>query len=441
LRGAIDWSHDLLDATEQTLFRRLAIFVGGFTIDAAAAVCDPDGELGIDMLDALAAFVDKSLLRGVEAGHGEPRFRMLETIREYAIERLAESDDAELTRRRHEDEFAELARRAEPELLGSSQKDWLDRLEGETDNLRAALGRAADDGRIELALDMGAAMWRFWQQRGHLAEGRAALEGLLGRPAAAGRTAARARALGALGGLIYWQGDVAGAGPFYAESIGIERGLDDPAGLADALYNAGFVAVLTGDVVAGQADYEEAMGIFEAIGDHKGVIRVREGLALLMLHRGDFSAARALQSENLAAFRGSGVQFRVANALSLLGAINMMDGAFEASHACFSEAFAAFRETGDVQAVVRVVMLSAALANAEGDPRRSARLMGAADALKAPLGEIGTPVQMLHLEDPALAARRGLGDDAFEAAYQEGRTLSLDEILPLVQAGTAGAQH
>ena len=192
LRGAIDWSYDLLDSTERALLRRIAIFVGGCSIESAAAVCDPNDELGVEMLDALVSFVDKSLLRQVAAEAGEPRFQMLETIREYGLWRLADSDDAEPTRSRHEDHFAALARDAEPELLGAHQKAWLDRLDVERDNLRAAMQHAIDDGRIELALAMGGALWRFWQQRGHLVEGRESLVALLGHPAAAGRTAARA---------------------------------------------------------------------------------------------------------------------------------------------------------------------------------------------------------------------------------------------------------
>ena len=156
------------------------MFVGGFTIDSAEAICDPEATLGIDMLDALSSFVDKSLLRETPGLAGEPRFAMLETIREYAVEQLAASDDAVLSRQRHVAWFVALAHEAEPELLGTRQREWLDRLDAEHDNLRAAMQGAAEDGSIELAISMGASLWRFWQQRGHLAEDRPALAALLG---------------------------------------------------------------------------------------------------------------------------------------------------------------------------------------------------------------------------------------------------------------------
>ena len=309
---------------------------------------------------------------------GEPRFRMLETIREYGLERLAESAENETVRHRHEDQFAALARRAEPELVGARPKEWLDRLEMERDNLRAAIQRAADDGRIELALDMAAALWRFWQQRGHLVEGRETLRGLLDRPEAAGRTGARARALGGLGGVAYWQADIAGAGQAYEEALEIERELDDPSGLAGALYNAGFVAALTGDHAGARARYDEAIRIYEAIGDRKGLVNVREALAFILYHSGDFAAARAVQEENLAALRNAGETFRIASALSLLSGINLKDHAFAAAHESLGEAIGLFRQAGDMQRIVSLLIMAAALAVAEGDPKGAALLSGAA---------------------------------------------------------------
>ena len=429
LRGAIDWSHDLLDPTEQALFRRLAIFVGGFSLDSAQAVCNVDGEFGIDMLDALAAFVDKSLLRQAEGPAGEPRFAMLETIREYGLEHLAASDDAELARRRHEDYFAALALQAEPEILGAAQKEWLDRLDVERDNLRAALQAAGEDGRTELALGMGAALWRFWLQRGHLAEGREILTELLDRADSGGRTGTRARALAALGGVIYWQGDFEAAGSAYTEALEIERTLDDPSGLADALYNEGWVATLAGDNETAGADYEESRAIYERLGDRDGVLRLREAFAVLARRQGDLAIAQTLEEQNLAAFRESGESFRIANALTLLAGLRISLGAFEDARAALREAAPMFREAGDIQSLVRVLILGAALFVAEGDTEGAARLTGAADTIKEPLGEIATPIQLIAFEDPAAAARAALGDEAFDTAYRVGGAMTLDEAI------------
>ena len=433
LRGAIDWSHDLLDATERTLFRRLGIFVGGCTADAAHAVCDPDDALGIDMLDGLASFVDKSLLTQAAGVDGEPRFGMLETIREFAGEQLAASEEADAVRHRHEDLFAGLAERAALELFGPQQKAWVDRLDADRDNLRAALQHAADEGRIELALGLGAALWRFWQRRGHLAEGRTALEGLLGRPEAASPTQARARALAALGGVTYWQGDMAAAGRAYAEDLAIERALDDPSGLADALYNSGFVAAVGGENATARALYEESLEIFTRIGDRPAVLRVREALAFLLFHEGEFAAARAIQEENVHAFREGGEPFRVAIGSTMLSLLRAKEGEFAYARELQVEAFGTFRAVGDMHSMVRVVIMAAATAILEGDLERAATLSGAGDVLREPLGEMATPMTTLGLEDPAAAARTRLGDEAFERSYQKGRGLTLEETGDLLR--------
>jgi predicted ATPase/class 3 adenylate cyclase len=455
LRGAIDWSYELLDPAERLWFARLAVFAGGCTIEDAQAVCDPDAELALDGLDALASLVDKSLVRQLPDAAGQPRFGMLETIREYAVERLSETGDGQATRRRHQDHFAALANRAQPELLGARQGEWLDRLEADRDNLRTAMQNAADDGRTDLALGIGAALWRFWQQRGHLAEGRAALEGLLALPTAAARTSARGSALAGLGGLRYWQGDLAAAGEAYAEALEIERGLDDPRGLAEALYDAGFVAAITGDRATARTDYEESLQIYRRLGDEAAVGRLSEALVFVMFHDGEFAAARVLQEENVRAFRATGEAFRIANGLNLLSAIQLKDGDLDAARASQAEAIGIFHAATDVPGVIRALLLAAVVAVADADAdvkavadadadtdadaaanaesERAARLCGAVDTLKEPLGQVATPMTMLHLEDPAVTARRLLGDEAFEQAFESGRRLTLDDAVALVR--------
>jgi predicted ATPase/class 3 adenylate cyclase len=435
LRGAIGWSHDLLDPSERALFRRLAIFVGGCTLDSASAVCDPDGELGFDVLDGLASLVDKSLVARSRARDAEPRFVMLETIRDYGRERLAESGEAETVGRRHAAHFAALARAAEPELLGVRPVELLDRLEAERGNLRAAIQRAVDDGSIELALDTAAALWRFWQQRGHLAEGRETLQALLGESAATAPTSARARALGGLGGVAYWQADIPAAARAYAEAVQIERVLDDPSGLADALYNAGFVDATLGNGAQARADYDEASAIYEAIGDQKGLQNVREALPFILLHAGDFAAAREVEEQNLAVYRIAGEPLRIASALSALTAINLNAGALDAAQESIREAIGFFRATRDLQRISSFLSMAAALAVAQGDPRRAAVLSGAAASLAEPLGTVATPMQLLRLDDPVPAARSALGDTAFGAAYATGRAMSVDQAVELAQAG------
>ena len=199
LRSAIAWSYDLLDESEQMLFRRLAVFVGGFTLEAAQAVCNAMRDLDIDVLEGVALLVDKSLLQQIEQVGGEPRFGMLETIREYALEQLAECGELEAVQQQHVNFFLALAEAVEPELTGPQQMTWLERLEMEHDNLRAALASSqAQVGNTQTGLRLAGALWRFWFLRGYWSEGRGWLEGALAQTQAAGRTKARATvALGA----------------------------------------------------------------------------------------------------------------------------------------------------------------------------------------------------------------------------------------------------
>jgi predicted ATPase/class 3 adenylate cyclase len=186
LRGAVAWSHDLLPDPQRRLFARLSVFAGGWALESAEAVCDPE-ELGLDILDGLAALVDQSLVARTEPAAGQLRFSMLETIREFAEERLAEDGDLEQARRRHAEHFLDLAVAAEPHLTGPDQGEWLDRCDLEQANLRAALRWAADAGQTARAQEAAGALWRFWQQRGHLTEGRRRLEELLALPSGGSR--------------------------------------------------------------------------------------------------------------------------------------------------------------------------------------------------------------------------------------------------------------
>jgi predicted ATPase/class 3 adenylate cyclase len=433
LRGAIGWSYDLLDPTERILFRRLGVFVGGCSIEQAQVICDPDGRLGIDMLDGLSSLVDKSLLRRVDGTPGEPRVGMLQTVREYALERLTQSPDWDVVRHAHEDLFSTMALQSSTEMMGAHQKEWADRLQGERHNLRAAIQRLADDDEVERALDAAAALWRFWQQRGDLAEGRSTLEELLARPDADAPTLSRARALAALGGLLYWQSDMTAAERAYVEGLAVQRMHDDPAGLAEALYNLGFVWAVAERHQEARALYEEALSIANRIGDRAFTLRLQESLAFLMFHMGEFAAARQQQEANVAAFRDDHQMFRVATGSGFLSYLEAMEGEVAAARARQREAFRIFEEAGDSHWMVRVLLIAAATAVLAGDLELAARLSGAYGRLAEPLGEIATPVTTLGLPDPAAQARSGLGDAAFERAYSAGRALRPGEVAALLE--------
>ena len=243
LRGAIAWSHDLLDAEEQRLFARLAAFRGGWTLESAEAMCGPG--LATDVLDGLFSLVDQSLVRQEQTWDGDLRFQMLETIHEFATERLRASGEEDQVRRRHAQHLRDLAEEAEPHLMGEGQVEWLQRLEREHDNLRAALDWAEAVGDADTALRMSAAIWRFWQQRGHLAEARARLERIMALPGAEVRGALRVRALGALGGIVYWQNHYEAMRRPYEEAVEIAREVGEPRLLARAVFDLSFVPMVT----------------------------------------------------------------------------------------------------------------------------------------------------------------------------------------------------
>jgi tetratricopeptide (TPR) repeat protein len=285
LRGAIAWSYDLLDAAERSLFRRLSAFVGGWTLAAAETVCDAAGELGLDVVEGVAALVDRSLLRREDRTADEPRFGMLETIREYGLEQLEACGEAAEIRRRHAAHYLALAEAAEPELTGPRQAAWLDRLEAEHDNLRAALRWAVEQGEAELGLRLGGALWRFWYVRGYLTEGRERLAELLAAAGAPGQTAARARALRGLGIVAEAQGDYAVARRHYEEALALMRELGDRRGIALSLNNLGDVARDRGDYAAARALHEESLAIGRELGD-RAIAWILESFAMLALREG-----------------------------------------------------------------------------------------------------------------------------------------------------------
>ncbi|HVR83151.1 MAG TPA: AAA family ATPase, partial [Planctomycetota bacterium] len=295
LRQAIDWSYGLLSAPEQRSFRRLGVLRGGFTLDAAEALCR---EPGVDPIETLGALVDQSLVRRIETLGPEPRYQMLEMIREYALERLEEAREGEDTRRTHEDHFRSLAERLESKLTGDAQRAALDQLEQEHDNLRAALAGSISAGRILEALQMGAALWRFWVARGHLREGRERLTALLSLPSAQARTRERARVLHGAGTLIHEISDMTSARPLLEESLSIWRELGDARGTAGALASIGWVALQQSENPFGRACSQEALDLSRQIADRRGEAVALNNLGWAAIYQGDFRAAGPLLEQS-----------------------------------------------------------------------------------------------------------------------------------------------
>lgn len=284
LRGAIEWSHDLLDAGHQRLFARLGTFNGGWTLDAAEVICAPG--LGLEVVDGLTTLVDHSLVRPGAAENGDARFTMLETIREFAIERLELSGDGDELRRRHAEHFRNLAEESEGQLTREDRIVWLARLEAENDNLRAALDWAERTGDAGTGLRTAAAIWRFWQQRGRLSEGRGRLERLLAMPTATARSSLRTRALGALGGIAYWQNDNAMTRAAYEEAVGIAREMGDPRLLASALLDLSFIPFMEHDTDRAESILREGLAIAQGAGDRLLTADFLDSIGFLAVFRG-----------------------------------------------------------------------------------------------------------------------------------------------------------
>ncbi len=446
LRSTIDWSYDLLEPGERALFARLAVFVGGCSLEAVEAVCSAGEDLPLDVLDGLALLVDKSLLRQAEGPEGEPRFGMLETIREYAAERFEASGDAETLRRRHAEYYLALAEQAAPELLGPQQGTWLERLEREHDNLRAALGWALERGEETVGLRLAAALGQFWEVRGHLGEGQGWLERALSRwPEAP--APARSGALSAAGSLAYVRGEYERAATLLEESLSVRRALEDRPGVALSLHKLGRVEHYRGDFERAAALYDESLAIRRALGDARGVAWSLNSSAVLARDRGDDDRARALYQESLAHFRELGDTWGIGLLLNNLARIARDREDWERAAALCAESLALFQELGDRTGVAWVLSNLAVVAQRRGAWESAARLHGAAEALRETIGLAAiflSPSERARYEAAVATTRAELGDRAFAAATAAGRAMPAEEIAraALLGAGpTAGAER
>jgi predicted ATPase/class 3 adenylate cyclase len=419
MRGAIEWSCTLLEPAEQTLFARLSAFRGGFSIDSAEAVT-LDGGLGVDIFDALASLADKSLLRTVEAG-GETRFAMLETIREYATEKLGAAADADEVRRRHARHYFALAMDSESHLVGTDQAAWLDRLEREHDNLRAAFSRAPDLGLLDEALSAAGAIWRFWQQRGHFAEARGIYDRLLTLPG--GSPAARAQALIGGGGIAYWQNDFGVVGQWYREAVELYKSVGDRAGTAEALFNLAYVPLLEGDLRESARISKEAVDLFAQLGDESGLAKSEQVLAFV--HYYDAHPAESVRRLERTAqiYRRNGDRFLLADALvaTTLPYANL--GQWADVSRLMREGLDIFESIDNKVGVAMVYEIIGAGLSFLGKHEDAARMFGASEELRQRIGG-GAPSQLVNTAAYRSMAEDALGAERFAQLRAEGGSLS-----------------
>jgi predicted ATPase len=476
LRGTVDWSYGLLNPAEQTLFRRLSVFAGGCTLEAVEAVCDTRGDLGLDVLDGMSSMVDKSLAQQVERVETEPRFVMLSTIREYALERLSESHDESATRRAHAAYYLVLAEEGAVDMV--AQAEWLDRFEAEHANFRAALDYLVESGNAEWALRLGAALFRFWETREYLAEGRDAMARLLSVDGAAEHPKLRARLLFAAAVLAGELGDYSSAQQLLEESLETCMKLNDNRGvavalnamavnardrrelavssslfercvllckdfggavdIARALSNLANVLKLQGEYERASSLYQECLGLFRQVGDGAGLAWTLNYLGDVERDRADFVTARSFCEQSLVAFRQLKDAWGIATALSDLAALSFDLGDNDEALRLYGESIKIFLELDYKRGVARVLECLAASAAAQSKAEQSLHLAGAAAALRQRLGAPLTPVEHHTLEKALEFARRTLGNAAGLAAWMKGWEIPVEQAVREALDGDAG---
>jgi predicted ATPase len=467
LRSTVDWSYGLLNAAEQTLFRRLSVFTGGCTLESVEAVCDTKGDLGLDVLDGMASMVDKSLVQQVERVDAETRFLMLSTIREYALERLSESNDESATRRAHSAYYLVLAEEGAQDT--AAHPEWLDRFEVEHDNFRLALDHLIRTGDAAWGLRLGAALFRFWETREHLTEGRDTIARLLAMEGTAARPKLRARllfagavlageqgdytsaqqlfeqsletclelndnhgvavALNALAVNARDRGDLATASLLFERCVAIWNDLGDSADLARALSNLANVMKLQGEYARASSLYDECLTMFRRAGDGAGAAWTLNYQGDVAREKADFGAARSFCEQSLAAFRQLRDGWGIASALSDLASLSFDQGDNAEARRLYGESIRMFQELGHKRGVARALECLAASAAAQSHAEQSLHLAGAAAALRQRLGVPLTPAEAFKLEKALEFARRAVGTAAGLAAWMEGWTMPVEQAL------------
>ena len=472
LRATLDWSYDLLSVAERSLFARLAVFVGGWSLEAAEAVCNADDEA--EVLHHMSALVDKSLVKQQADIQHEARFTMLETVREYALERLEESGELERLRRRHAAYFLKTAEEAEFALQGPLQAAWLDRLETEHDNFRAALSWSlTSQGDTEMGLRLTGALSHFWYVRGHHSESRMWLQRALERSSDA--ITARAKVLFGAGQLAWFQGELVRANTLLKESLTLYRDLEDDAGAAYALLFLGRTAISQGDYGLGAVLVEESLTLFHQQGNMWGRAWALIVLGAGALSEGSVDWAAATFEESLTLYKNLENMQGMALALIYLGRAAHMQGEVVRSNAILEESLALFKDLGDSRGVAEVLLELGRVARAQGnymrslklcreslvlshklgdksyiafcltalagviqatgDARRAARLFGAAQGLLESLGAVLDPSGSLEYSNDLAAVRNQLGESAFEEARAAGEAMTVEQAVAYALEG------
>jgi predicted ATPase len=468
LRKTIDWSYGLLNEAERKLFRRFSVFVGGCTLEAAEAVCNTSNDLGIGLLEGLFSLVDKNLIQPVDRAEAGPRFGMLETIREYAFESLTDSGEQSAVRRAHAAYCLVLAEEGNPELNSADRARWLRQCDAEIENFRFALDWLFQWQDLDWGLRLCVALFRFWDTREHLSEGRTRLETVV-RLAGAEWSKERARVGFFLGALATAQGDYLAAEQVLQQSLSLYEQLGDEAGIAASLNALGVSARDRGDYSAAQRNLErslacwrmlpdrsatarclhnladvvrvrgdyprarwalrEAADIFEELGDRAGGAWSTNQQGDIARAQGDLTAARGFYQRALSAFHESGDLWGAARSLTDLAYIDCARGDHLAAHAACREALQIFASLGHRRGIARALESSACLALAQGQAERTLKLAAAAAQLRQSISAHLHQSEQFKLDQTLLPAWKSLGEAEAKSAWAEGSAMSLENVI------------
>ena len=468
LRNAIDWSHDLLNEAERKLFRRLSAFIGGCTLEGAEAVCNTTQDLGIDIFEGLSSLVDKNLIQRVDRAETVPRFVMLETIREYAQERLLDSLEQSAVRRAHAAYCMVLAEEGNPELDSAERSRWLALCDVEIDNFRFALDWLFQTRDLDWAFRLCRALFRFWDMREHLIEGRGRLETVL-RLAGNERSKERAGISVFLGALATTQGDYLAGQRFLEQSLSLYEEVGDESGIAASLNALAVLARDRGDYASAQSNFERSLACWRLLPDRLAIARCLHNLANVVKVRGDFararwalheatdifeelgdqagaawsinqqgdvareqgdiSAARSLYQRALSIFRDTGDPWGSARSLTDLGYVDCERGDHSAAHASYREAMQIFSALGHRRGIARTLEGYACLAVAQGNAERALKLAAAAARLRCLISAPLHQADQAKLNHTLLAAWKSLNEVDGKLAWETGSAMSPEEAI------------
>lgn len=428
LRGAIQWSYDLLDEPQQKFFRSLSVFSGGWSFEAAEKVCDP-GSLDIDVLDGLESLVDNSLVRRFETDAGDTRFRMLQTIREFGHDRVLDAGEEDDLKSRHAAYFCEVARERAEGLTASFAVR--DQAFSDDDNYRTALAHLLEKGALSEGMELAATLWRYWMVVGHLAEGRTWLERYLGHPDADKHPEARLHAISAIGSISYWQSDFETTRKYYGMALEAQKGLDDKMGLAEAYYNLGFLATVEERYDEGLEYHLQARAIYEELGSERGIATTALGLGINRVLMGDYEASDAYADEAFAFFDPNNEWLGLMMSSFIRYQAFRFTGQYDDAAQVMLAMFDRIGSQLDPASMSSLFDVLADVRASTGRYESALVLSGAAERIKQEVGGSAPPTLIRPADVKGKAAAGGMSEDEIEALWAEGRAMPIDEVVAI----------